>query len=128
MPFAKCSLRSTLGRTRADVVVFVGFELHVVQRLAEVERHLGERDGVVAFVAVVEAHFEFDTFHDLGLDPVGLRHAEAVEQEPFGVGEVEDGERDVPDSHAVGLKASGDEFRCERCRCLGEVQGEFELQ
>ena len=74
----------------------------MVQRLGQVERRLGQGEGVVARVAVVEAHLELDALGDLHLQPVRLRHAEPVGDERMGLVEGGGGEHDVAEPDPVG--------------------------
>jgi hypothetical protein len=98
----------------AHVVAAVRFDHQVVQFLGQVERRLGQGQGVVARVAMVEAHLELDALGDLHLQPVRLGHPEPVGDEGVGLVEGGGGEHDVAEPDAVGEEPARHQLRCVR--------------
>jgi hypothetical protein len=110
-----------------DVVAIVGLEHHVVQLLRQLERRASQGDGVVAGVAVVEAHFERDALGDLHLEPVRLAEAEAVGQERDGLFVRHRRQYDVAESHAVREETVRHQRRREWGRCVGGGEDDLDV-
>ena len=104
----------------AHVVAVRHLDHDVVQPLGHLERSAGEGDGVVALVAVVEAHLELDALGDLHLEPVGLLHAQALGEEGVRLVERQGGEDGVAEAHPLGEEAAGHERRREGSGLAGE--------
>ena len=124
MPSSVAQRRSKAAPTSSRLV---GLEHHVVQHLRQVEGRPSQCDGVMACVAVVEAHLERDALGDLRLEPVRLAEAEAVGQEGGRLLEGRRGQHDVAESHLVGQESPRDQRRRERGRCVGQAEDDLDV-
>ena len=82
----------------------------MVQRPGQLERRLGQRKGVVARVAVVEAHLQLDAIGELRLHPVRLLHPEPLGGEGARLLEGSGGEHGVAEPDATGQEPAGNEW------------------
>ena len=102
-------------------------EHHVVQRLGQLERRLGQRDGVVARVAVEEPHLELDA----GASSISSQSDCWKPSPSTGTDRLVErggGEHDVTEADAVGEEAAGHERSTNGRRRLGEPEDELDLR